>query len=522
MVRFSYGAPLVSLRSLLLARRGIASVIALVFAPMILHGCTGPDGLDSNGSSIVVSPPSVTASCYPNEFRTGSLDVRCETTDASGLCVDGATSSLSPGPAGGVQPFQPPPGPEAVCNSIDLSSTTLSSKVVFLVDRSCSMDHNFAPGVTRWEAVEEALFGASGVISTDPGDIEFGIAFFSCKGGGEVQDLVLPASNTVPGHLAALEAAYHLPFSCCTATAHAINALYPMLDPGTSIVLATDGAPTDGKANTEDAATASFLAGNMVHGLSVGSGTSVTHMSRVVTNGTGGAYTAPIVATDPASLTTALSTLVSRATPSCDQALSVPPFNVVSGCSFNVSGTPVPQDVVDGWSLPDSGTLRFNGDSCTRLEAGDPIVGECSCAEYPEPSTGTWEPELEATCPEGLRASWTDTEVGWYAIDSTNGMVHDAADPIQPTVTIEADITNPITGDAVVPRVPVPVMLSAFFPQVSYDAGSSLYTVDLQATVPGGNTVFDISNLVISLIPTGYLVPVLTHFAMVYECVPVE
>lgn len=403
----------------------------------------------------------------------------------------------------------------------------LPPRVVFLVDRSASMGASYG-GTTRWNALRTALFDpVDGVATTSEATVEMGIAMFNCqKGDGTyLRDFVPPALNNG----AAMAAAYdNEGFRSCTRTHQALSELRRALPPGTTIILSTDGRPGS-EANTEAQAALSFAEDNWVYAVSVGNNVSLAHLQRVVTNGTGGAYTEPFIATTPAALSAALATLVGRVGPSCDQPLSTPgPLDMISGCSFTVAGTPIPADAVDGWTLPGPGQLRFNGDSCNRLTGGDPITGTCSCQTWTPPSPASWRPELPSDCPQGTRAAWTSMEVGFYAVDSTDNSLVPFGDPMYPFVNFFADISNPITGDLLVPvRGPVPVTATGIpalgIPPFAYDPATDIYTLDF-TTFPGlgSSVVINIDNIELQLLPSGFNVPVLTHFALVYECRPVE
>lgn len=490
---------------------------------MVLCATGCANEVDRSAQSVVIPPPEVIAPCNPSEFRTGSRDVRCESVAGDGSCSDPGLTGVQPGPGGGIMPVQPPPGPEAVCNNINLSGMVVPPRVMFLIDKSGSMSNEFTAGVSRWQSVYDALFdGTNGVVTNNQASMEMGIVFYN----GSSQ---LGYTPTATNNGINMESAFSSRSpGGGTGTSGAINALRMVIPAGTTIILATDGNPSN-RANTETAAALAFAEDNPVHVLSVGTGASYSHLQNVVTNGTGGEYTDPIVATNPAALSAALSTLVGRVGPSCEQPLAaMAPTEMISGCSFTVAGTPVPGDAIDGWTLPSPGTLRFNGDSCTRLQGGDPIVGTCSCQSWTPPTTASWRPDLPWDCPDGTRAAWTDIEVGYYAVNSATGALVPFGDPGYPQVHLYADLTNPITGDDLLPaRGPMPVNTVGVplfgVPGYAYDAVTDIYSLSLMNfPALGGATIVNISNVELQMIPNGFNVPVITHFALIYECRPVE
>jgi hypothetical protein len=271
--------------------------------------------------------------------------------------------------------------------------------VYFLIDRSGSMTADFDDG-DRWEGVEEALVGPSGVVPALQDKVIFGASLYDSDNSGACPDLA-PVTATLDNVQAIADLMSDNDPRGETPTGESIEALIDVIaaappppDSPKIIILATDGEPDtcaqpnpqEGQAEAIAGAQAAFAAGFELYILSVGSGPgtpSEAHLQDMANAGAGlpigGAVDADFfVATDTATLIDQLTFLINGAR-TCVIAVD---GNVDLGRADE--GTVILNGVELGfgtdWEMQDGSTLVLLGDACTTfLET--PVVD--LTAEFP-------------------------------------------------------------------------------------------------------------------------------------------
>ncbi len=291
------------------------------------------------------------------------------------------------------------PAPDNTCASVMLDATRVIPNVLLVVDRSGSMESNeFSPGVSRWDALQGALFDpATGLVTGLESSVRFGIAMYS----NDTRTAACPDLFTVPctiNNAESLQAEHTLrtPPRGDTPTGESISAVLGMIDTlvpergatsPTFFVLATDGEPdlcADGTALDAGRA-ASVAATNEAYGMgintyvvSVGAEVSEAHLQDVANAGVGMTGAPFYVATDTAGLVGALRTII-RGVASCDVRLEgmVEPS---MACDGTVRLGPDALMCGTDWMLLDDGrTIRLLGAACDRLQSS----GETLTAAFP-------------------------------------------------------------------------------------------------------------------------------------------
>ncbi len=275
--------------------------------------------------------------------------------------------------------------------------------IQLVVDGSGSMDEDFEPMVTRWEAMESSLVGGDGVVTELQSQIRFGVSLYRnpqmttgmCP---DVTTLTpqLDAADEITALLANTQPAGDTPTgeSLVIATQTLLD---DMWEGDKVLVLATDGEPDTcenpdaemgpalkmSRAVATDAVTAAFDAGIRTFVISVGADVAADHLQELANAGLGnqpGDADAPFwVANDTASLVTAFSEIVAGIRP-CTFPLSMPLADgLAPTCEVTVNGDAVPYQDANGWDLPDPSTLELAGDSCAQIQTGVATV-EMTCA----------------------------------------------------------------------------------------------------------------------------------------------
>ena len=291
------------------------------------------------------------------------------------------------------------PAPDNTCASVMLDATRVIPNVLLVVDRSGSMQSNeFSPGVTRWDALEGALFDpASGLVTGLESSVRFGIAMYS----NDDRAVGCPDLYTVGcalNNAESIEAEYTLrtPPRGETPTGQSISAVLGRLDElvpdrsatsPTFFVLATDGEPDlcedgaaldAGRAASVAAAGEAYGLGINTYVVSVGAEVALTHLQDVANAGVGMTGAPYYVATDTAGLVSALRTII-RGVASCDVVLEgmVEPS---LACEGTVRLGADALDCGTDWMLlPDGRTIRLLAAACDRLQSS----GETLTASFP-------------------------------------------------------------------------------------------------------------------------------------------
>jgi hypothetical protein len=371
-------------------------------------GSTPPAGCDQPCGAAEPCPAALycgtsgtcTADCVPGSSTCGAG----RTCGSDGRCV---AAGVDAGMVEGPDAFFMRPdaysddvgAPDNTCASVMLDATRVIPNVMLIVDRSGSMASNeFSPGVSRWDALETALFDpAAGLVTTLESSVRFGITMYS----NDTRSMACPDLFSVPcalNNAESIEAEYTLrtPPRGDTPTGQSVSAVLGTIDTlvpergptsPTFFVLATDGEPdlcedgTDlvgGRARSVEAAMAAYAAGINTYVVSVGSEVSTTHLQDVANAGVG-AMGAPFwVATDTAGLVSALSSII-RGVASCDvrlEGMVVPALACDGTVRLGADALSCGTD----WMLLDDGqTIRLLGAACDRLQTS----GETLTASFP-------------------------------------------------------------------------------------------------------------------------------------------
>ncbi|MFO0713560.1 MAG: vWA domain-containing protein [Sandaracinus sp.] len=340
-----------------------------------------------------------TAECGHGHGCTGgrvcSAQGRCVTTetDAGPMMNEDAPFVMVDAYLGDV------PAPDNTCASVMLDATRVIPNVLLVVDRSGSMEMNeFSPGVSRWDALQGALFDpATGLVTGLESSVRFGIAMYS----NDTRTMACPDLFTVPcsiNNAESIEAEYTLrtPPRGDTPTGESISAVLGMIDTlvpergatsPTFFVLATDGEPDlcadgtaldEGRAASVAATTEAFGMGINTYVVSVGAEVSEAHLQDVANAGVGMTAAPFYVATDTAGLVSALRTII-RGVASCDVRLEGMVESSMA-CEGTVRLGPDALECGTDWMLLDDGrTIRLLGAACDRLQTS----GETLTAAFP-------------------------------------------------------------------------------------------------------------------------------------------
>lgn len=354
-----------------------------------------PSGLYCGSGGTCTADCALGTSSTCSSGRVCSAEGRCvsPSVDAGGPMAEDSPFVMIDAPLGDV------PAPDNTCASVMLDATRVIPNVMLIVDRSGSMESNeFSPGVTRWDALETALFDpANGLVTGLEASVRFGIAMYS----NDTRTMTCPDLFTVPCRLRnaeAIEAEYifRTPPRGDTPTGQSISAVLGMIDTlvpersatsPTFFVLATDGEPdtcedgTDlalGRMRSVEGVTAAFDVGINTYVVSVGAEVAMSHLQDVANAGAGAPGSPFYVATDTVALVEALRTIV-RGVASCDVRLEgmVVPALACDG-TVSLGGTPLMCGT--DWMLLDDGrTIRLLGAACDRLQSS----GETLTASFP-------------------------------------------------------------------------------------------------------------------------------------------
>lgn len=374
-------------------------------------GCDCSGGLTSTRPCSTSRAPdgcgdscAVTRSC-PSGLYCGADD-RCTADCLVGdTCPDGlacpsngrcGAGSMDSGMGGGVDANRDVgPAPDRTCAAVELGATRTTPNVIFVIDRSGSMDTDFDMGMTRWEVLETAITGMpDGIVFTLQSSVRFGFAMYSDQGGVPG----CPDLETVPCALdnfgpIRTEYRMHSPGGD-TPTGDSITAVLGMLDTvapersePTIFILATDGEPdtcedgddeVNGRRESLEAVQAAFALDPPIrtYVISVGTDVGASHLQEFANAGVGvgaGGADAPFwVATDTAGLVSAIETIVGGAL-SCVVTLEGM-IDPAAACDGTVRlGTDELTCGTD-WRAVDETHIELLGAACDRLQTSDDVL----------------------------------------------------------------------------------------------------------------------------------------------------
>lgn len=276
------------------------------------------------------------------------------------------------------------------CPSAEVTFTPTIPTVVLLIDQSGSMTQNFG-GVTRWNAVRDALTGAGGVIESLQGQVRFGLALYTSHDGnqGGAQCPILTEVAPALDNLAAIQAVYdpadpedETPTG--EALAVVASSLLEFAEAGPKIiVLATDGEPDtcaqpnpqNGQDESIDAVEAAFTAGIETFVISVGNDVGTEHLQDLANAGIGWQDGDPLatyyVPADQQAMIDTFSTIVGGVR-DCRLVLDaeILPGQGDRG-TVTINGELVPYEDPDGWHVLSPTEIELVGEACEQIQGGN-------------------------------------------------------------------------------------------------------------------------------------------------------
>jgi hypothetical protein len=282
-------------------------------------------------------------------------------------------------------------GPDANCPAVNFTPMPATPSILLVLDRSGSMDMSLGGGMTRYEAMQNALTSATGVVTNLQTKAYFGAGLYGCGGATALINPVARALNNAAAintYLAGNSPAGNTPTSVALTEARQTFAATP--PPAGSppvIVLATDGLPNSCDGNIADpqgasvqAAREAYMAGIPVYVLAMNQNSQ--HFQDVANAGQGHVAGQPNITyyptTNAADLAAAFQTIINGVI-SCDLSLTA---TIDDGQAMN--GTVVVNGVtltygVD-WILVNGNVIRVQGAACTTLRnSANPTVS----AQFP-------------------------------------------------------------------------------------------------------------------------------------------
>lgn len=305
-----------------------------------------------------------TAECTPG----GGECAGEEQCDNSGRCVDRGST------------------PDDDCPAITLSLEPVIPTVWLVIDRSGSMSDDLN-GVSRWDAVREALVGANGVVTRLADRVVFGASLYTSTNGNAGG--VCPNLSESSPQLDNFDSINTLLRSNepepegdtpTSESVAAVAASFPADDPDAPspgiIVLATDGDPDTcvnaddhgpaSRAMSESAVEAAYTDGKETFVLSVGDQINQTHLQRLADIGIGEAPGAgvgiPYVANSPGELAAAFEEII-RGARTCEFVLEKE-VDVGNQCQGTVTVNGVTLECGTDWRITDPTTLELLGGAC--------------------------------------------------------------------------------------------------------------------------------------------------------------
>lgn len=315
--------------------------------------------------------------CSPD----GHCDAQCTAT--GGECGSGYVCS-SDGRCVPDEGMPPPPPVDASCPSVTFTPMPTTPSIGLVLDRSGSMSNDIQSGVSRYQAMRDALVGTTGVVSQLEAKAYFGSSLYTCSNtpvdiirvGRALNNAAAIRSSidgTGPGSNTPTHAAIN-----AEVTAFMQNP--PPADSPPVIVLATDGLPNDcdgtgGQTATVNAARAAYQAGIPVYVLAINQ--TSQHFQDVANAGQGWQAGQPNVTYYPVSnaadLAAAFQTIINGVI-SCDLSLT---SSIDAGQAMNGTVTVNGVTLTYGtdWTLVNGNVIRLEGQACTNLKSSaNPMV----------------------------------------------------------------------------------------------------------------------------------------------------
>lgn len=279
--------------------------------------------------------------------------------------------------------------PDGATCSQPVALTTVPANLLALIDRSASMNQNFGPSISRWDALHTSLVEAATTFDTR---VRFGVALFpgmdqACNVGGNCQQgQVFAQLPATPGDIDQTMTNARRCSNFGTPTDAALAGLLdyaPLHDDMRSnyVLLVTDGKSSC----TNPASSASALQMQTwdvrTFVLGFGSNVDAAELAATATAGKTALPGMPYYQVDDeVALATALSSIASRAR-SCTYTLATVPFDP-ERLVVRIDGVMVARD---RWTLDVStNELRLNGASCDAVRANataEVSVSDCSAIE---------------------------------------------------------------------------------------------------------------------------------------------
>jgi hypothetical protein len=294
-------------------------------------------------------------------------------------------------------------GPDADCPDVTFTAMPVTPTIQLLLDKSGSMDSSYGGGQSRWEALENALVGPSGVVGQYQALVYFGATLYTND--NSCPELLPGAGGTgrALNNLAAIQGLIggSSPGGG-TPTAPSLTATYqdmianpPPAGSPPIIVLATDGQPYTCPDNNNNAqaqqeviaaAQAAYAANipTFVLGIAPASDTGLNaHLQQVANAGagqdpvTGTATYYP--ASNPMALADAFATIIGGVV-TCDLQLdgAITPEQAANG-QVTLNGNPLAYGT--DWTLIGDDIIRLTGQACTDLmnSTNPSVVGTFPC-----------------------------------------------------------------------------------------------------------------------------------------------
>lgn len=340
----------------------------------------------------------------PACFVAAALLCNAACSDSSGSSACPAATSCAsggaPGAAGGGSPNLAPLGGgdssgagESGCISEQVEFDTRLPNVMLLVDTSASMTIPDFSGESRWQALEQALFGTDGMVPTLEEEMRFGLTLYASSAPAPSEQ-VCPFLREEPLALHSAEALAQL-FRATTPrgttpTGESLEQTWPKLAALPEditgpriIVLATDGEPTlCGATDQQDAARqvsataveAAFAGGVTTFVVAVGNELGEPHLRELANLGQGfpaaDAVDRSYRALDGSALAGAFRAISVRAR-SCEFELRgvVQPGAAHLGTVL-LDGSSLGYEDPDGWVLEGPSQLNLQGAACEAVRNG--------------------------------------------------------------------------------------------------------------------------------------------------------
>jgi hypothetical protein len=296
------------------------------------------------------------------------------------------------------------PPPDNTCASVRVDTMRIIPRVIIVIDQSGSMA-NYHLGVpTRWDALQEALVGADGLVTQLQHDVRFGAVMYTDGPDDPVCPEMERQPVALPG-LAGIRALYgangpegNTPTGAAIQYVVANRAM--LFDEAGStgpelMILATDGEPglcdpdgtgaggdiVGGRALTVSATQEARVEGIDTYVVSVGTDVANVHLQEVANAGVGhvAGTDAPFwVATDTTELHDALATIASSALPCTLELMGE--ITPSRACEGTVMLGDTPLTCGTDWQAIDGTHITLSDSACARLRTTtDDLFGTFPC-----------------------------------------------------------------------------------------------------------------------------------------------